>query len=339
MNIRHILLKDVVSFGIGGEADIVILSKEEDIVEAYEYAKTNNLKLHILGGGTNTVFKDGHSNTLVAKMEMNGQTIDDSLQKTENTEDVFITAMAGEDWDGLVKYAVENNLWGIENLSYIPGTVGASPIQNIGAYGAELSNVVFSVRAYDSVRNEFVNMKKEECDFGYRDSIFKKNPNRYCIVSVTFRLLKNGKPVLFYKPLDKLKDKKDLTLKDIREEIIKIRSSKLPDHKEYPNAGSFFKNPILSRVESEELCKRYLTAPIFKVSNGYKIAAAWLIEHVASMKGVRSGNVGTWPAQPLVIVNYGNATFKELEDFSNTIMKTIENNAGIRLEREVNFVE
>lgn len=333
MNIRHVSLKDLVSFRIGGEADIVILSNEEDVVEAYEYAKSNNLRLHILGSGTNTVFKDGHSSTLIAKMEMKGSSIKDE------GDSVLITYYAGEDWDDVVKYAVSNNLWGIENLSYIPGTVGASPVQNIGAYGSELSDVLFSVRAYDSVQNEILDMKNEDCNFSYRDSIFKKNPNRYCITSVTLRLLKSGDPILTYKPLDRLKEKKDLSLKDIREEVIRIRTSKLPDYNQYGNAGSFFKNPILSRAESEDLCKRYLTAPVFKVDNGYKIAAAWLIEHVAVMKGVRNGNVGTWPTQPLVIVNYGGATFQELEDFSSNIVKTIENNAGIRLEREVNFVE
>ena len=337
MNIKHL------SFCIGGEADVVILSSEDDVREVYEYAKSNNLQVHILGGGTNTVFKDGHSNTLIAKMEMKGKKLEVGSQKLEentNTDEyVFLNINAGEDWDDVVKYTVDNNWWGLENLSYIPGMVGATPVQNIGAYGVELSDTLISLRAYDSTIGEFVDMKNEECELGYRDSIFKRNPNRYCITSITLKLSKIGNPVLLYKPLDMLKEKKDLNILDIRNEVIRVRTEKLPDHKKYPNAGSFFKNPVISRLESEELCKRYLTAPIYKVENGYKIAAAWLIEHVANMKGIRKGNVGTWPTQPLVIVNYGGATCQELEDFSMEIVKTIENNAGIHLEREVNIIK
>ncbi len=335
MNCKQVLLKDVTSFHIGGEADIVILTNEDDIREVYEYARTHTLQVHILGGGTNTVFKDGHSNTLIAKMEMKGQTI----ENTETENDVFVTVMAGENWDDIVQYAVENNLWGIENLSYIPGTVGAAPVQNIGAYGMELDDSIVSVRVFDSVKNDFVELNKHDCQFGYRDSILKREKNRYCIVSVTLQLSKTKKPVLTYKPLDRLKEKESVTLQEIRDTVVGIRKQKLPDYTLYGNAGSFFKNPILSRSESEELCKRYLTAPIYKVENGYKIAAAWLIEHVASMKGVRKGNVGTWPTQPLVIVNYGGATLEELNDFASSIVQTIENNAGIRLEREVQIVE
>lgn len=339
MNTKRVLFKDLTSFHIGGEADIAIISNEQDVQEVYEYATSNNLRVHILGGGTNTVFREDLSNVLIAKMEIKGQIADNRQQTTENGNDVFLTVMAGEDWDGVVKYAVENNWWGLENLSYIPGTVGGAPIQNIGAYGVELKDTLVSVRAFDSIQNEFVDITSVGCQFEYRNSLFKKEKNRYCIVSITLRLSKNKNPTLTYKPLDILKDKKDISIHDIRNEVIRIRKEKIPNYKNYPNAGSFFKNPILSQEEGEIFCKQHPDFPVRKSESGYKLSAAWLIEHVANMKGARKGDVGTWPAQPLVVVNYGEATCKELDDFTNQIIHIVQNNTGVILEREVNFVE
>jgi UDP-N-acetylmuramate dehydrogenase len=325
-------LKDLSSIRIGGQGDVVVIAQEGDLKEVCTHAKDNNLKLHILGEGTNTVFKDDISNLLIVKIEIKG------LNQKEFDTHVELTVGAGENWDATVLYAVNKNWWGIENLSNIPGTVGAGPVQNIGAYGMELKDSFISLRAFDTKLDEFVTLKHEDCKFKYRDSIFKHEVGRYIITSITIKLSKVPRPVLTYKPLDTLVSKKDLTIQNVRDVVIQTRAQKLPDYRIYPNVGSFFKNPIVNRTLSEDLCKRYLNIPLHKTELGYKISCAWLIEHIAEMKGLRTGDIGTWPAQPLVIVNYGNATFKEVEEFSSIIIQKIKDDTGITLEREVNFV-
>jgi UDP-N-acetylmuramate dehydrogenase len=255
-----------------------------------------------------------------------------------DTNAVFLKIAAGEIWDDAVKYAVKENLWGIENLSYIPGTVGATPVQNIGAYGMELSNVLESVRAYDMITHSFIALKNSECEFGYRDSLFKKNNGRYIITQTVLKLSTIPNPILNYKPLDSLQDKKDISLQEIRDLVIKTRTSKLPDYTQYPNAGSFFKNPTITSHQVESLKVKGHEIPAHIVAGGYKVPAAWLIEHIAEMKGVRTGDVGSWPAQPLVLVNYGNATADGLINFSQSIIDTVREKTGIILEREVNVV-
>lgn len=333
MKIKSVSLQNYTSLRIGGEAQLVCAHNEQHVLEAFQYAKNNNLRLHILGGGTNTVFKENLPNTLVLKIDIKG------VEIKESGDHVLITAKGGEIWDDIVEHAVDNNWWGIENLSYIPGTVGAAPVQNIGAYGVELKDSLLSVRVFDTHKSEFTEMSNKDCLFSYRDSIFKHEKDRYIITAVTLKLSKIPKPVYTYEPLISLFGNNDISIMDIRELVIKTRVHKLPDYNNYPNAGSFFKNPIVSREEAEHLTKSYLQMPLRKVENGYKIPTAWLVEHVAEMKGVRIRNVGTWSVQPLVIVNYGDTTYQELSDFADLIIQKIENGTRIRLEKEVNFVE
>lgn len=341
MEIKKVLLKNYSSLRIGGEADMVVVKNEEELVEAVMHAASKGRRVHILGEGTNTYFGEKLENLLVIKNEIKGIFLKILDDQTIRQSDVSfeLTAGAGENWDDVVKYTVENNLWGIENLSYIPGTVGASPVQNIGAYGMELQDALVSVRAYDIEKKEFIELRNEECQFGYRDSIFKNNVGRYCVISVTLKLSKEPRPVLIYKPLDTLSGNSNITLQEIRDIVIKTRKEKLPDYTLYPNTGSFFKNAFITKEKGDELIKNYTTVPLHDVVGGYKVSTAWLIEHVAQMKGVRVGDVGTWPIQPLVLVNYGDVTTKELHIFAATIIKKIEEKTGITIEREVNCIE
>jgi len=340
MNIQHISLKDYTSLHIGGESDMVTVASEVALGEVCDYAKVNNLRIHILGEGTNTVFSNTLPDLLIVKMEMKGQSIVISNQSTEKTEadEVLLTVGAGETWDDVVKFSVDANLWGIENLSGVPGTVGASPVQNIGAYGVDLKDIFVSLRAYDITTMEFISFSNDACQFGYRDSLFKREKGRYIITEVTMKLSKTKNPKLTYKPLDTLTSKQDLMPNDVRELVLRTRAEKLPDYKTYPNAGSFFKNPIVTRSQAYAMRAKWCDMPIHDVEGGYKVPSAWLIEHVTQMKGVTMGNVGTWPAQPLVIVNYGDATYEELDAFATLITEKVSEATDIHLEREVNFI-
>jgi UDP-N-acetylmuramate dehydrogenase len=237
-----------------------------------------------------------------------------------------------------VKETVERGFCGLENLSYIPGTVGASPVQNIGAYGVELADVFVSCEVFDCEDMKQKTFSKEECRFGYRDSIFKQEKNRYCIMSVTLLLNREKKFTLTYNPLNRLAEQEGLTVSQVREEVIKIRKEKLPDWKEHPNCGSFFKNPIIDEETSKKLLANHETAPLIRTDDGLKVSSAWLIDHVAHMKGVRRGSLYTWPKQPLVIVNDGNATADDVDAFAKEIAGSVFEKTGIVLEQEVNRV-
>jgi len=332
MEIKTVSLKDFSSLRVGGTGKLVEVFSTVELVEVLMYAKQQNLRTHILGEGTNTFFGKLPEDFLVVKMCTKGISLE------ERDGFVFVTAYASEKWDDLVRFAVEKELWGIENLSLIPGTVGAAPVQNIGAYGVELADVFVALSTLDTKTLNLVEIDGPACVFGYRDSLFKQVGNPFIIVSVTLRLSKEPRPVLTYKPLDALVGKENLTIGEVRDMVIATRKSKLPDYKEYPNTGSFFKNPVVSGAEGEALRIKYPDIPLINTDGGFKIPAAWLIEHVAHMKGVRRGEVGTWPTQPLVIVNYGDANAEEIIAFSNEITKRIKDKTGVTLEREVNYV-
>lgn len=332
MEIKKVSLKDYSSLRIGGEGEMVVVTSIMEWVEVYMYAKKAGKNVHVVGGGTNTYFGEDLSSFLFIKNEIKGI----SYEETDDT--IFLTANAGEVWDIIVQFSVDKNLWGIENLSYIPGTVGAAPVQNIGAYGVELKDVFMSLSALDTTTLDIVEMDNEACEFSYRDSMFKKEYGRYVIISVTLKLMKTANPKLSYKPLDSLREVKDLTPHIVRELVIATRKAKLPDWKEHPNAGSFFKNPIVSLVQGKTLHKTYPNIPLIEVNDGYKIPAAWLIEHVALMKGVRSKDVGTWPSQPLAIVNYGDASADKLDIFTKEIKDKIFEKTGVLLNQEVNRI-
>lgn len=331
MEITSVSLKNYSSLRVGGEASVILVTDTASLVEVLMYAKKENKDVYFLGTGTNTYFGEDLENFLFIKMDSKG------ISFEEKDDEVFVTAYAGEVWDDLVRFSVEKGLWGIENLSFIPGIVGAAPVQNIGAYGVELKDVFVSLSAIDRTTLDMVEINKSACDFGYRDSFFKKEYGRYIIVSVTVKLSKKSSPKLTYKPLDSLIGK-EITLQDIRDLVIQTRTAKLPDWHEHANAGSFFKNPIVTTSVVQELRDLYPEIPALEFEGGYKIPAAWLIEHVAQMKGVRRGDVGTWPTQPLVLVNYGDATANEVDSFAAEIKEKVHTKTGVLLEQEVNRV-
>lgn len=333
MEIHTVSMKNYSALRIGGEAELCYVHSIRDSISALSYAKQSEKQIIPLGEGTNSYFGNSLSKYLFIKNEIHG------ISLNENADEVLLTIGAGEKWDDIVQFVVSKEYWGIENLSLIPGTVGAAPVQNIGAYGVELKDVFVSLSAYDTKNSNVVEITKEACDFGYRDSLFKKEKNRYIILDITIKLSKISKSVLTYKPLDVLLGKEGLTVSEVRELVIATRKAKLPDYREFPNTGSFFKNPIVTKKEGEKLRESYPVVPLLVFGDAYKIPAAWLIEHVAEMKGVRNGDVGTWPNQPLVLVNYGEATCSQVEAFVSGIVEKIYSKTGVTIEKEVNFVE
>ena len=309
------------------------LKNEQDVVDAANWAKENNTSILIIGSGTNMLFTTNY-NGLVAKMEIMG------IKKlNETASEVILEVGAGENWHHFVMYCVHKGWGGLENLSLIPGTVGASPIQNIGAYGVEVEECINFVTAYDIMSAKFVTLENKDCLFNYRNSLFKQHPNRYIITNIQFQLKKQ--PILktdYGVIRDVLHDKniKNPSLADISNAIIQIRSNKLPDPAKIGNAGSFFKNPTITTDKFNQLKENFPELIAYPISdNEYKIAAGWLIE-TCGWKGIKKGNVGCYEKQALVIVSYGIVSGKEVYDFSAEIIQSVFEKFGIQLEREVN---
>ena len=322
------------SFSIDVKAKKFIEVKStEELKEVLSTSDDEN-KL-IIGEGSNILFTKNFEG-LVIHLNIGGiviNKIDDDYR--------IVTAGAGENWHDLVIYCLKNGLGGIENLSLIPGSVGAAPIQNIGAYGVELKDVFVSCEVLDKRTMELENYMLDDCSFGYRDSIFKKNKN-LIITSLKLKLkIKNHNIISDYvdikKELIRLNIDKP-TINDISNAVCKIRKAKLPDPKIIGNAGSFFKNPIINSEKLDRLKKKYKDVPAFKLKeNKYKIPAAWLIE-TAGFKGKNYGNFGVHQNQPLVLVNYGDAKGKDIYKLSISISKIIVKIFDIKLEAEVNII-
>lgn len=261
----------------------------------------------------------------------------------EDDENVWVKAGGGEVWHEFVLWTIENNFGGIENMSLIPGSAGAAPMQNIGAYGVEIKDVFESLEAFEIESGEIKIFSGSECNFGYRESVFKRElKNQYIITSMTLKLTKDGhhKINTSYGMIQSELDSKGIsnpTIKDVSDAVIKIRQSKLPDPKEIGNSGSFFKNPILPNEQIEKLKSEFPDIPVYKVDEkSSKTAAGWLIDQ-AGWKGYRKENYGVHKNQALVLVNYGGAQGKSIYDLSESIIKSIKEKFGIELEREVNI--
>jgi UDP-N-acetylmuramate dehydrogenase len=292
--------------------------------------------LLILGGGSNVLLAKNVEG-LVLKIDIGG--IDEV--KEDNTH-IFVRAGAGENWHEFVMYTMKRNWGGLENLSLIPGNVGAAPIQNIGAYGVELKDSFYELEAYDRKANKVYSFGLNDCQFGYRDSIFKSaEKGRYIILNVTFILRKT--PVLHtsYGAIREELKKMGVqspTIQDVSQAVIKIRRTKLPDPSEIGNAGSFFKNPVVDQVKFLSLSAIYPEMPAYPHEDkSVKLAAGWLIEQ-CGWKGYRKGDAGVHNEQALVLVNYGKATGKEILELSEKIKASIQKKFGVLLEREVNVV-
>ena len=322
-------LKKFNTFNVSETADFIY--EVEEISELKGILSDSKGKILILGGGSNILFTKRFEGTIINLKNKGIKVI------SENKDSILVEVCAGENWNDFVIWAVENNYGGIENLSLIPGNVGAAPIQNIGAYGVELKDIFYSCSGIELDSLKEFEMNKSECKFSYRNSIFKNElKDKVVITSIKLNLTKDNHHFnIAYKDLKENLSNSELSLKVISDEVIKIRQSKLPDHKSVGNCGSFFKNPIVSLSKLKKIKAVYPNLPSFKIdSNNYKIPAAWLIEK-SGFKERGNKNVGVYENQPLVIINHGSATGKEILDFANEIKETIYNNFNIQLEEEV----
>ncbi len=291
-------------------------------------------KLIVIGEGSNILFLNDFDGLVIHPNIPGIQIV------KEDRQNIWVEVGAGEVWDEFVQYAVDYQLGGIENLSLIPGSVGAAPVQNIGAYGQEVGNVVEKVKGFDLNTRLPREFSADQCEFGYRSSIFKNVlKNSFIINSVVFRLEKFPEFILSYGQVEeKAKANGEVNLASIRQAVIEIRQSKLPDTKELGNAGSFFKNPEVDSEIAEKLKLQFENIPVYPANNGKsKLAAGWLIEK-AGWKGIREGEVGVHEKQALVLVNYGLATGQQIFDFSTKIKQSVFEKFGVDLEREVNCV-
>lgn len=286
----------------------------------------------IIGGGCNLFFTKDFDGLVIYPHIKGLREISD---EEEEDEDIFLEVNASENWDEFVAYCVERGFVGLENLSLIPGTVGAAPIQNIGAYGAEVKDVIREVVAVDMETGETLSFSNAECEFGYRDSIFKRT-NKYLILSVVFHLKRTFVYVPKYADLNKeLEDIEEPSIQDVRDAVIRVRQRKLPDEKVLPNAGSFFKNPYITQEHADKIKAEYPDLPAFPYKDGLvKTSAAFLIDKTG-YKGKRVGDIGTYPNQPLIIVNYGSADGNDIVRFMNEIQGAVKSIFGIELEPEV----
>jgi UDP-N-acetylmuramate dehydrogenase len=334
--LQNVSLKPYNTFGI--EATAKYFAEANTVDDLFDIFKTKAIQteqLLVLGGGSNCLFTQDF-NGLVVKMSIGG--IDYVLED----DHILLTAGAGVVWNDLVNYCVRNGFAGIENLALIPGTVGASPIQNIGAYGVELKDVFSSCKAFEIATGQIKTFDFADCNFGYRDSVFKNElKGKYIITQVYFRLSKKINLNTTYGAIEtELKSKgiEHPTIKDVSDAVISIRRSKLPDPTQIGNAGSFFKNPVVETAVFEKIKSEYPTVPSYPVSAGHvKMPAGWLIE-TAGWKGKTIDNYGVHKLQALVLVNYGGATGVQLFDLSTAILKDVFDKFGILLDREVNII-
>lgn len=330
-------LKHLNTFGIEARAKFFIeLNSEIELTHFIKSGQSKFKNVLILGSGSNILFTKDYDG-MVIKYTAKGIDI-----LSENENEVVIKVSAGEIWDDLVSYCVKNRYYGIENLSLIPGTVGAAPIQNIGAYGVELKDVFHSLEGFSLIDGEKNIFDESDCNFGYRDSIFKKElKNKILITSVFLKLSKKKSFNITYQGLAaELKNinENEITIELVSETIKKIRRSKLPDTNILGNSGSFFKNPEISEEQFLSIHQKYPDLVFYRTTDkNYKIPAGWLIEK-CGYKGKRIGNVGTYEKQALVIVNYGNSNGSEIKEFADKIWDDVSKKFEINLEYEVNII-
>lgn len=291
-----------------------------------------SLKWFHIGGGSNLLFTSYYDG-LILHSAMKGLTIVE-----ENDDHVKVEVESGVIWNDFVHWAIERNLYGAENLAIIPGEVGAAAVQNIGAYGVEVKDIIAEVTTYDTLKEEVVIFDNPQCEYAYRDSFFKHSADRYIVLSVTFTLSKNLRFTLEYGPLKQLQEKPDLTLEEVYDTVVEIRNSKLPNPDIIGSAGSFFKNPIVNKAKFDGLQAQYPDIPNYPAGKDFKIPAGWLIEN-AGLKGFSIGKAQVYPKQCLVLVNNGGATSRDIIRLYQHVVSVIDKKYGIRLAPEVNIVQ
>jgi UDP-N-acetylmuramate dehydrogenase len=332
---KNFSLKNYNTFGLDYSSEYFIsLSSENEAIKLFQKEGSLKKPVMILGKGSNILFTDNYNGTIIHS-ETGGINIEE-----KSTDYVIVSAGAGVEWDSFAEWTVDNGFGGIENLSLIPGTVGAAPVQNIGAYGVEVKETIEKIRTVAVENGSIREFNKEECCFGYRSSIFKTDlKDKYLVTRVFFKLSTKPSLNLIYGSLvNEAAALGGASLRNVREAVIKIRSSKLPDPEVIGNAGSFFKNPVVDISTAETLRKRYPQIPCYDDSSGgIKLAAGWMIEQ-CGWKGKRSGHAGVHDKQALIIVNYGEASGSEILNLSEEIRKSVWYRFEVELEREVEVV-
>ncbi len=319
---------------LGGRARFMTdIFKTEDIAKICQNAKTQNLPIFIMGGGSNLIARDEGYNGIILRIKIPGfEKIADDINSTT------IKIGAGEDWDSVVKRTVDMSLSGIEAMSAIPGTTGAAPVQNIGAYGQEIADTLISLEAYDTENEKFANLTHEDCNFSYRKSIFNSlDKGRYIITSITLKLSKNQPTPPFYDSLQKYLDENNIkiyTQQTIRDAVIKIRASKLPDPKIMANSGSFFKNAIAEKWQLDEIRTKYPNIPTYDMGAGkFKIPTGWLIEQ-AGFKGQIINGIRVYDKNALVLINESATSYNDLETAKKQIIRKVRDIFRVEIEQE-----
>lgn len=330
----NISLRQYTTMKLGGEARYMATADSPgDVVSLYRNARKENLPIFVLGGGSNVITHDEVFEGIVLLNKIKGFEV---ISETDETTDVKIGA--GEVWDEVVEKVIGLGLQGIEAMSGIPGTAGAAPVQNVGAYGQEIADTLISLEAYDSKTDTIVTISADECDFSYRNSIFRgKEKGRYCILNITLRLNKAEPKPPYYASLQKYIDENDIrevNLSVIRVAVLNIRSEKLPDPAELPSAGSFFKNALVEKWKLEELQKEYSDIPNYAMSDGrYKIPTGWLIDK-AGLRGYRSHGMRVYEKNALVLVNDSATGYDDLAAIREEIVQIVFDKFGIKIEQE-----
>ena len=330
----NISLKQYTTMKLGGEARYMATADSaSDVVSLYRNARKENLPIFVLGGGSNVITHDEVFEGIVLLNKIKGFEI---ISETDEATDVKIGA--GEVWDEVVEKAIGLGLQGVEAMSGIPGTAGAAPVQNVGAYGQEIADTLISLEAYDSKTDTIVTISADECDFSYRNSIFRdKEKGRYCILNITLRLNKAEPKPPYYASLQRYIDENDIrevNLSVIRVAVLNIRSEKLPDPAELPSAGSFFKNALVEKWKLEELQKEYNDIPNYAMSDGrYKIPTGWLIDK-AGLRGYRSHGMRVYEKNALVLVNDSASGYDDLAAIREEIVQIVFDKFGIKIEQE-----
>jgi len=343
MQIReNVPLAPLTTIGIGGPARFFFRATTVDeLREALAWAHERGQAVFLLGGGSNLLISDEGFDGLVIHLDLRGITIED-----EDEEHAMVKAAAGEPWDPFVGFAVEHGWAGIECLSGIPGSTGATPIQNVGAYGQEVSETIVRVEVLDRTIDRVVWFTNWDCRFGYRSSLFKNyERDRYAVISVTFRLRRGGKATVKYPELQRFIDERGIALEDlrgVREAVIAIRKRKGmvldPTDPDTRSDGSFFMNPVIPVAEYEAFAERAPDAPRFPAGDEVKLSAAWLIEHAGFHKGYTHGNVGLSTKHTLAVINRGGGRAAEVTELVSRIQRSVREKFGVELHPEPNFV-
>lgn len=332
---ENIKLSNLNTFRTGGNARFFCeVINDKELVQALKFAKNKKIKFIVIGNGSNLLVSDKDYSGLVIKMSIKG------IEKiSENKQNSIISAGAGEDFDNLIEFSIKNRLYGIENLWNIPGTIGASAVQNIGAYGVEAKDFITEVEGINSNNFKRFILKKDKCKFKYRDSIFKKN-KKLIITKVIFKLNNTFTPNLIYPSLKEIfKNKKNIKIEEVVKNISIIRKNKLPDWKKLGTAGSFFKNPVITNKKYNQILRYYPDLPKYTENKRLvKIPLGYVIDKICGLKGFRKDNVGLFDKQSLVVVNYGKAKYSEINYFAKIIEKKVFEKIKIKIEREVEII-